>query len=328
MSAPFVQRLVESGALSGAHRLTDVSPVKLDTTALPGGSLVMLLFVDADPEPRYVMRVPRTPEHPERILTNYGSLRALSKVPSISKKVPKPVFCGSVDGLLTSIETCVPGLPLAVSLRIARDEGRREEAAALYSIAAEWLWALHAHTQADKPAPLSGGHLPSPDESIIALNDLGLVTRDQTGALRSALEIAQRAAMPQTRVHGDYNPNNILLHERERLSVIDWEFSGSGWALWDLFTLARTAWFHPAGIAQPNPTEALSVWDPRTPIGRAHDAALRRYEGRWGLQRQHTRRLFALFVAQLVMERIRDEMGWAASPPDEWRALLRASIEY
>lgn len=329
MSARVIERLLSSGAIGGAHRLSDVSPVKLDTTALPGGSLVMLLFLDNDPEPRYVLRVPRTPDHPERILTNYGSLRELSRVPAIANSVPRPVFCGNVDGLLASIETCVPGLPLAVSLRIARHEGRYEEAARLFDIAAQWVWHLHSATMANGvDADGCGERRSTVDTAIRALQGAGLVSHSQAASLMAAIDDADRRGMPLSRVHGDYNPNNMLLEARERLSVIDWEFSRTGWSLWDLFTLARTAWFHPAGVDEPNPSNALSLWDPRTHIGRAFRSALQRYEARTGLRRDQSRMLFSVYVAELIWEHQIKDGAPGVPPSGQWRALLRAALEH
>jgi aminoglycoside phosphotransferase (APT) family kinase protein len=330
VSAQVIERLLASGAIAGAHRLSDVSPVKLDTTALPGGSLVMLLFVDDDAEPRYVLRVPRTPDHRERILTNYGSLRALTRVSAVAKSVPQPIFCGPVDGLLASIETCVPGLPLAVGLRIARQEGRYEETARLFDVAAQWVYNLHCATMSEASDDVAGrgGRRSRIHAAICALRAAELVSCSQASSLEAAIVFADGRSMPLSRVHGDYNPNNLLLAARDRLSVIDWEFSGAGWPLWDLFTLARTAWFHPAGIEEPDPSNALSLWDPRTPIGRAFRMALQRYEVRTGLRRDQCRTLFGVYVAELIWEHQMRDAEPGATPSEQWRTLLRAALEH
>ncbi len=327
MSTELVEKILSAGVLPHVRR-GHVSPVKLDTTALPGGSLVMLLFVNDEAEPSYVLRTPRTPRQPQRILTNFNSLRYLSQVRPVARSVPRAVFCGDLDGLLTSIETCVPGLPLAVNLRIARHEGRRDDAAHLFGLGAQWLWNLHAATRAKTPLAPCGQQdaEASATKSICALRDEGLLTTAQAASLLSAVRLANGPTMPVSRVHGDYNPNNMLLDRRKGVSVIDWEFSRTGWALWDLFTLARTAWFHPAGVPEPSATLAQEVWDPRTPFGRAFAVALRRYEQAWGIHRAHCRLLFGVYIAQYLTE----QLGLPPLPsvPEAWKTLLLAAVEY
>ncbi|MBM3496384.1 MAG: hypothetical protein FJX72_18995, partial [Armatimonadetes bacterium] len=176
-----VQSVLEANALPGLPRITHVSPVKLDTTALPGGSLVMLLFVDDAPEPRYVLRLPRTPEVPDRILTNYDALRALSSVPAVAPSVPSAVYCGVVDSVLASVETCVPGLPLAVRMRVARNEGNREELAHLFGLAARWVWQLHAAPLTPECSVYAHDMEACAYGAIGRLREAGLLTEPQSG---------------------------------------------------------------------------------------------------------------------------------------------------
>jgi aminoglycoside phosphotransferase (APT) family kinase protein len=318
---------MEADILGGAERVTHVSPVKHDTTALPGGSLVLLLFVDRDPEPRYVMRVPRTPDLPDRLLTNFNTLRALSSVPGVADAVPHAVYCGLVDGVLASVETCVPGLPLAVKMRVARDEGNREESARLFAHAADWVWRLHASTS-PAPCAIAAADMDTRARQAIRLLDRkGLLSDPQVAWLYSAARSQTCAATPSARIHGDFNPNNALLDHDGRVYVIDWEFSGPGWPLYDLFTLARTAWFHPAGTPDPNPAHAQALWDPRTPIGRVFSAALRRYEALIGLGRSEARTLFGLYVACLAADRVAEAGSWPPSSADAWISLLNSAIQ-
>lgn len=325
MTAPVVDRLLSRGVLPGA-RTGRVCPVKLDTTALPGGSIVMLLFVNDEPEPSFVVRTPRTPGHPQRILRNFESLRFLAQLRAVSRLVPRPVYCGELDGEMTSVESCMPGLPLAVPMRIARVERRLADAAYLFGIAALWLWRLHCQTSSLR---ISEGSLRNREtslgRSICALHDEGFISASQKRSLFEALRIAAGQAMPVARVHGDFNPNNVLVDRRNGLSVIDWEFSGPGWSLWDLFTLARTAWFHPAANMDPSASMAQEMWDPRHPLGRALAVALARYEAASGIRREQCRLLFGLYMAEYVTEQLGLPPRHMSEP---WRALLQAALEY
>jgi len=288
----------------------------------------MLLFVNDEVEPSYVLRTPRTPDRPQRILTNYNTLRYLSQVRPLSGSVPRPIFCGELDGEVTSVETCVPGLPLAVSLRNARYEGRRDDAAWLFALSARWLWNLHVAT-ATKAALEPGRQSPQEQRAmraVCAMWDHGLIEDFQARSLFGAVRVGAQPCMPRARVHGDYNPNNMLMDGRRTIHVIDWEFSTQGWALWDLFTLARTAWFHPPWVAEPNAVLAQEVWDPRTPMGRAFARALRRYEERWGIRRDQCRLLFGVYIAEYIFEQKGAELTRGVSAA--WRTLMQAAVEF
>lgn len=327
MQPDVVDRLIAAGAIPGARRAR-VCPVKLDTTALPGGSIVMLLFVNDEHEPSYVVRTPRTPDQPQRILRNFSTLQYLSQLRSLSPSIPRPIFCGQIDGEVTSVETCVPGLPLAVPLRHARYEGRRQDAAWLFSVAAQWLWTLHVST-ALQPAGTDGRQNLAERRSahaVCLMQDLHVISESQARSLFGALRLTSQPIMPRARIHGDYNPNNMLLNGSRTVSVIDWEFSVSGWALWDLFTLARSAWFHPPGISDPDAALAQEIWDPRTPMGRAFLAALKRYEGRWGIRREQCRLLFGLYIAEYILEQKGPALEKGLS--SAWRSLMQAAVEY
>jgi len=161
---------------------------------------------------------------------------------------------------------------------------------------------------------------------IRTLNEEGLLSDSQARELLAALSVAASPSMPVSRVHGDCNPNNMLLDRKSGVSVIDWEYSTTGWALWDLFTLVRTAWFQPTGVAEPSAVQAQEVWDPRTPMGRAFSVALRRYEIRWGIRREQCRVLFGAYIAQQLSE----QLGSAprVTPTEPWRTLLRAAVSH
>src|SRR5438445_4307642 len=102
---------------------TKLSAIKVRNTSLKGGSLVSLLFVDASPTPRYVLRVPRDPARPERVAANYEALQALTRIDSLEGSVPRPVFRGEIDGMLVTLETFLEGESLAFKMAAADREG-------------------------------------------------------------------------------------------------------------------------------------------------------------------------------------------------------------
>lgn len=318
--------ILEARVLPGAPTRAHVSPVKLDTTALPGGSLVMLLFVNDEPEPRYVLRIPRTPDHPERLIRNYRSLEAVAREPGVGNSVPHPIYCGELGGTVSSVETCVPGYPLAVAMRIARDEGHLDHLAKLFRIAADWIWSLH--DQCDRfTAHQAECILQHAQRAVSILMSTGIVSPPQAEWLLDAARAADVSSMPVARIHGDFNPNNALLDGDGSLYVIDWEFSGPGWPLYDLFTLARTSWFHPAANVDPSPSRAQALWDRRTPLGRAFGDALGRYEHRYNLSRADVRALFGVFVAGLVAAEVEQMRGRNPTLGEPWQALLRTALQ-
>ncbi len=317
--------ILEAKVLPGAPARAHVSPVKLDTSALPGGSMVMLLFVDDEPEPRYVLRMPRTPNQPERLIRNYRSLQVVAREPRMGRSVPSPVYCGELGGATSSVETCVPGLPLAVAMRVARDEGRLDHLAGLFRQAAEWIWEFHTRCDSDEVG--RSDHVTRYARRAIGiLQRLDIVSPAQADWLLDVAVASDQSMAPAPRIHGDFNPNNTLLDEHGRLYVIDWEFSGPGWPLYDLFTLARTAWFHPSANVDPSPARAQALWDPRAPLGRSFGDALSRYEQRYGLARTDLRALFAVYVAGLVADQVEEMRGENVTLTEPWQSLLRAAL--
>jgi aminoglycoside phosphotransferase (APT) family kinase protein len=317
--------ILSAGVLPGSPRRAHVSPVKLDTTALPGGSLVMLLFVNDDPEPRYVLRMPRTPEQPERLIRNYESLEDMMRLDGVANTVPEPVYCGQLGGTTASVETCVPGLPLAVLMRAAREEGRNEHFARLFSLAADWIWELHAETAQTETH--FGEQIEAEAQRVVrVLHPAGMLTDAQASSLLESARAAACCAHPIVRIHGDFNPNNTMLAEDGRLYVIDWEFSGPGWALYDVFTLARTSWFHPAANVPPDAVRAQALWDPRTSVGKAFARAISRYERRHQVARSEIRALFGIYVAGLVAEQVEPTPATTSTSMDAWQALLAAAL--
>lgn len=323
---PVLDQMLAMGILPGTPRSAHLSPVKLDTTALPGGSLVLLLFVGSEHDPRYVLRVPRTPEQPDRLMQNFSSLEALSDVPGIRRFVPDPVYCGRLDGTFASVETCVPGLPMALQMRIARDEGNGEELARLFSMMADWIWELHQATGTHDDASTDQEEARAL-EAIEHLERTAMVSDTQASWLKAVARSAACRTRVVARVHGDFNPNNALVAEQERIYVIDWEFSRPGWPVYDLFTLARTSWFDTPGGPGPSATRALALWDPRTTMGRTFARALARYESLIGMGRDDMRALFGVYVARLVVEQLANRAAWMPTMEEAWRSLLAVAVQ-
>ncbi|NLI00485.1 MAG: aminoglycoside phosphotransferase family protein [Chthonomonadales bacterium] len=323
---PVLDHMLAMGVLPDTPRSAHLSPVKLDTTALPGGSVVMLLFVGSDDEPRYVLRMPRTPEHPERLVCNFSSLEVLSGISELRSDVPDPVFCGHVDGTLASVETCVPGLPMALRMRIARDEGDLQELVRLFQLMADWIWELHQTTATPDAASDAAEEVRALD-AIVQLQETGMLSEPQASWLTGVARSAGCRARAISRIHGDFNPNNALIADHDRIYVIDWEFSRPGWPLYDLFTLARTAWFDPPGGTGPSATRAQALWDPRTAMGQAFTRAISRYEALVGMDRADMRALFGVYVARLVVEQLAQRAAWMPRLEEEWRSLVAVAVQ-
>ena len=227
--------LRKSGVVPGITSSTEIDAIKMNTTTFQGGSLVSLLFLDGSDSPSYVLRVPRDRARPERVRANYQALTALRDIASVSGTVPKPVYRGEVGGTILTVETCMHGTSLYAELsdRTARTETVMDR---LF----EWAWRLHASTTSD-PAP-GFADLVSSDLQLIC--EAKLVSAESASFLSDWLDHGLESGIKFAFRHGDFNPNNVLIGEDGAPSgVVDWEYSGIGPAVFDVFSMLRTGMF-------------------------------------------------------------------------------------
>lgn len=99
-------------------------------------------------------------------------------------------------------------------------------------------------------------------EKIVVEDRLSVLTdsRARLQALGSLISEAERVAaplraLPQTLLHGDYWPGNMMAHPGRRFTLVDWQLAGIGPGVLDLVVLIKNSqwWFSPL----PAPAEEL-----------------------------------------------------------------------
>jgi aminoglycoside phosphotransferase (APT) family kinase protein len=323
MTPRVAEFLQHSGAVADIGPATRLSAIKMRNSTWQGGSLVSLLFLEDQPVPRYVLRVPRAPARDERVASNFAALQALSEIEPLRGTVPVPVFSGYVEGVLISLETFLDGASLAVEIGQAERQGDSKCVANLLKRACDWLWRLHQETWTE----------PLPDFSAQCLADIALI---QERKLLSETEIESllRHIAPVrecpgifARAHGDFNPNNLLLPPADYpLGVVDWEHSTPGCALFDLFQLITIALLFPISGTEERVARAESLWAGPDLVGEVYRAALERYADHARLPSNSLRPLFAVYLSRMAADLLR-LFGDRPEPMRAfWRDLIRHEI--
>lgn len=262
--------LKESGEVPAVGVSTELSSLKLNSGSLDGGALVSMLFLDQEDLPRYVMRLPRDSHLDTRLLANYAALGKLEGSPALQGTVPAPVVCGRVDGVLFTLETCLHGTPLAREMTLA-DEDEEANFTELLERACDWLWLLHSSTWTGQTCRL----MPVGPVHYAFLEDDALIAE-----LREYLAPAFELPLAQAYCHGDFHPNNMLLSPgKDRIGVVDWEYSQPYYPLFDLFKFVCCAYVFPFDRAVDSEVRFERLWDTGHPIGRVIAEAVARYTG-------------------------------------------------
>lgn len=235
--------LRKSGAIPGISPGTKIDAIKMNTTTFQGGSLVSLLFLDGSDTPRYVLRIPRDRAQPERVLANYKALENLRSINAVAGTVPRPVFQGEVNGSALTVETCMHGSSLYAEL--ASEHGAARISTIMDGVF-DWLWRLHSATWTDTD-PAFRAAVASETRQVL---ETDLIRPESAAYLAELIDPVATTGLPSAFCQGDFNSNNVLIAENGLPSgVVDWEYSGPGPAVFDLFSMLRTSLMKPESEA-------------------------------------------------------------------------------
>jgi hypothetical protein len=147
-------------------------------------------------------------------------------LPRVDTTVPRHLRAFDADGMLASITTVVPGIPMRTSYHAFRHVARPDSVHGDFAAARDWLLALHADSMA-APAPIA--LLDGVAAQIAARwpdDARALDLAEQLGPLAARLS---SASTPRTVVHGDFWAGNLLISRDAVTGVVDWaaaELSG------------------------------------------------------------------------------------------------------
>ena len=276
----------------------------------PNAKVTVLLFRPGEDLPGYVAKVPTTDAAVRSVQREEGRLAHIGRLElgPIAATVPRIVAIAQHAGRPVLVTTALPGRLMLASYHTWRHTARPAAVRADFSAAGQWLAELQRRTSRCQ------------SELTDALGAAAAITRrfgddpglagdiEQLSALRDRLAGHR---VPQTVVHGDFWPGNLLLADGRVRGVIDWE----------------------CAVPDGPPTRDLARFvityslylDRHTRPGRlvAGHPGLR--AGQWGAGLE-----YALggtgWYGELAQRFITDGLRRLGVPPDRWRDVVLAEI--
>lgn len=310
-----------------------ISLIKMNSTALPGGSLVSLLFLGNDVQPRFVVRMPRDPRQDERVRANYQTLLALQKSPELRGTVPEPIFAGAVKGTLLTVETCLHGSQMAREILNARRSGDASEELRLLSGGWNWLAKLHRSTRREMPNGFTDTRRALLHSETEYLRVRDILSADEVSHLRRAIGELFCLPVPYSRCHADCNPNNALrpFVNPDGFYGFDFEFARNAVSLLDVFEWARSGWLCLPGTANLNQEETCArleaLWSHSHPLGQRFHAALDNYAVEMGVRGDDLRPFWVGYLAVSLAAKLKSPLGEHSPDLPTWRNALHCELE-
>lgn len=205
--------------------------------------VVVVPIAEGESAPRAVIKLSRHPSFNGRTRNEHASLERAQSLPAALRRgIPEPLRSVTVAGLAASVQSFLPGMPLATALRDPRRS--LQDVTTDLELAMTWLIALHRATAT--PANWDAtAHQQWVEESLRAFEQ-AFGNRPQQDALfeharnRSLACVGQ--PVPQVLQHRDFNVWN-LVRNADQIGVLDWEGATRGAPLMDAFQLV-TSWLH------------------------------------------------------------------------------------
>ncbi len=202
--------------------------VMLDGSRDPNSGVTLLVTAPGSTEPHLAVKIATTAAAAEVIAREARLLAELRRrpLPRVDKTLPRHLGVFDADGMLASVTTVVPGVPMRTSYHEFRHLARPDSVRGDFAAAQDWLMALHADSiAAAAPIALLDGVAAQiaarwPDDP--PAQDLA----ERLGPLAARLS---SAGTQRTVVHGDFWAGNLLISRDAVTGVVDWaaaELSG------------------------------------------------------------------------------------------------------
>jgi aminoglycoside phosphotransferase (APT) family kinase protein len=208
----------------------------------PNAKVIILLFPPGATRPVYVAKVPTTDAAACSVIREAGQLAEIGGRPLGRMHTTIPQVVATVEhlGRPVLVMTALPGQSMLAAYHSWRHTARRETVAADFAAAGSWLSGLHGAAAGSERASLA-----QPLDGVAEVITRRLGGQPGAAADRADLEalrgrLADHRA-PQSVVHGDFWPGNLLVDRGRVLGVIDWEHARlTGSAAQDLARFATT----------------------------------------------------------------------------------------
>lgn len=242
------------------------TPERLSWLLLTGGrrsinKVVGLIFADAEPAPRVVVKFARTEADEPLLRREMATLQTLQATRPELRGIPRVLFVGQRCGRLSLGESAMAGIPLLNQLNSQTYPN-------LASLVTTWLVELAGVC---RPTPREDWAAHLVDEPLSEFTRMfGPILLD-TDLVRARDVLADLPGLPLVCEHRDCSPWNILLAGGRELALVDWESSEPhGLPGLDLVYFLTNAAFLVEGALGSRNTRAayLRMLDPTTFVGR------------------------------------------------------------
>jgi hypothetical protein len=202
--------------------------IMLDGSRDPNSGVTVLVTEPGSAEPHLAVKIATTAAAAEVIAREARLLVELRRrpLPRVDQTLPRHLGIFDADGMLASVTSVVPGVPMRTSYHEFRHVARPDSVRGDFAAAQDWLTALHADSMTDA-APIA--LLDGVAAQIAARWPDDPRTPDLAAGLGTLAARLSSAAAKRTVVHGDFWAGNLLVSHDSVTGVVDWaaaELSG------------------------------------------------------------------------------------------------------
>ena len=202
--------------------------ILLDGSRDPNSGVTLLVTEPGSAGPRLAVKIATTAAAAEVIAREARLLVELRRrpLPQVDQTLPRHLGTFDADGMLASVSSVVPGVPMRTSYHEFRHLAQPGSVRRDFAAAQDWLTALHADSMtAAAPITLLDGMA----AQIAARWPDDPRTPDLAGRLEVLAARLSSAGTKRTVVHGDFWAGNLLIGHNTVTGVVDWaaaELSG------------------------------------------------------------------------------------------------------
>jgi hypothetical protein len=202
--------------------------ILLDGSRDPNSGVTLLVTEPGSAEPHLAVKIATTAAAAEVIAREARLLVELRRrpLPQVDQTLPRHLGTFDADGMLASVSSVVPGVPMRTSYHAFRHLAQPDAVRGDFAAAQDWLTALHADSMtAAAPIALLDGMA----AQIAARWPDDPRTPDLASRLELLAARLSSAGTKRTVVHGDFWAGNLLISHDTVTGVVDWaaaELSG------------------------------------------------------------------------------------------------------
>ena len=202
----------------GTELPANVQLVPISSCTDEYGNDIILLFIEAESYPRYVMKICRNSQYNSKLENEYSALRHLMGTAKINSKIPTPFHLGRWEDKVFFLQEGLAGISL---YSLIKERGLNKKTFASVEESIDLLIQIN-HVQITGKSNIAEDFL-SDFESVLSNAS---VCQAQISRIKDEREIFLKEGRCYF-TQGDYWPRNILVDKKTKnvAGIIDWEFS-------------------------------------------------------------------------------------------------------